>query len=104
MLYVRGVEEWIAIVVMDEEGRIWYIWKCFRKVNGQTGVEIVAEVVLRTAPAALEPENIGVLWASILWKRAIRNPNNTSLNFCFLGVDVIRFEVIENVMVQQLDL
>jgi hypothetical protein len=25
----------------------------------------VAEVVLRTAPAALEPENIGILWGSI---------------------------------------
>jgi hypothetical protein len=63
--YVRGVEEWIAIVVREEEGLTCYIWKCFQRANGLTGVEHVAEVVLRTAPAALEPENIGILWGSI---------------------------------------
>ena len=63
--YVRGVEEWIAIVVREEEGRIRLIWKCFRKVNGRVGVKRVAEVGLRIARGALDVENIGVLWGSI---------------------------------------
>lgn len=81
--FVRGVEEWIAIVVREEEGQIGLIWKCFRKVNGRVGVRIVAEVGLCIVRGALEVENIGVLWGFVSWRRRIMNSNSTSLSFFF---------------------